>query len=392
VKSGQGNAIRRNSIYNNADLGIRLQGNGNNRQAAPVLTAAVAGPAAVFVAGTLTSTPNTTFVIDVFANTGPAPLGTGAGRNYLGSVLVRTDARGVASFTFIGLLLPGTTTLTATATDPDGNTSEFSQRFILSSNPPSGTPNGIQTTLLGFHFLDGATASVGGVAATGVNVSNYNTMLLTVPALPPGSLNDIVVTNTDGSVGTLPNGWIADFLDVPGSQQFYNFVTTLVRNEITVGIGGGNYGVDGGTKRQQMAVFLLKAKHGVCYVPPPCAGVFPDVPCTSVFAPWIEALAAEGVTTGCGGGNFCPDNLVTRRQMAVFLLKSKYGSNYTPPDCTGVFDDVPCPSAPAVTFIEELATEQITGGCSISPPLYCPDGTSTRGQMAVFITKTFQLQ
>jgi hypothetical protein len=120
--------------------------------------------------------------------------------------------------------------------------------------------------------------------------------------------------------------------------------------------------------------------------------VFPDVPCSSTFAPWIEALAAEGVTTGCGGGNFCPDNLVTRRQMAVFLLKSEHGSSYVPPGCAGIFDDVPCPGGAAVDFIEQLSAEQITGGCSISPPLYCPDGTSTRGQMAVFITKTFGLQ
>jgi hypothetical protein len=63
-----------------------------------------------------------------------------------------------------------------------------------------------------------------------------------------------------------------------------------------------------------------------------------------------------------------------------------------PPDCTGLFGDVVCPSAPAVGFIEELYNEQITGGCQASPLLYCPDGTSTRGQMAVFITKTFSLQ
>ncbi len=45
-----------------------------------------------------------------------------------------------------------------------------------------------------------------------------------------------------------------------------------------------------------MAVFLLKAKHGLCYVPPPCTGVFADVPCPSTFAAWIEELAAEGIT------------------------------------------------------------------------------------------------
>jgi hypothetical protein len=185
---------------------------------------------------------------------------------------------------------------------------------------------------------------------------------------------------------------VSDFLDVPQGHLFHDFVVTLVSNGITVGVGGGNYGVDQGTKRQQMAVFLLKSKYGLCYVPPPCSGAFPDVPCPSLFADWIEALADEGITTGCGGGLFCPQNLVTRRQMAVFLLKSKYGSGYVPPACTGVFDDVPCPGAPAVDFIEQLAAEQITGGCSTMPPLYCPDNSSTRGQMAVFITKTFNLQ
>ena len=135
-------------------------------------------------------------------------------------------------------------------------------------------------------------------------------------------------------------------------------------------MGGGNYGVDQGTKRQQMAVFLLKAKNGLCYVPPTCTGTFTDVTCPSTFADWIEDLADQGITSGCGGGLFCPNNLVTRRQMAVFLLKTKYGSSYVPPACTGVFDDVACPGAPAVDFIERLAAEQITGGCSgLASPL-----------------------
>src|SRR4029450_12076547 len=43
-----------------------------------------------------------------------------------------------------------------------------------------------------------------------------------------------------------------------------------------------------------------------CFTPPPCTGVFPDVPCPSTFAAWIETLAAEGITGGCGGGNFLP--------------------------------------------------------------------------------------
>jgi S-layer homology domain len=113
------------------------------------------------------------------------------------------------------------------------------------------------------------------------------------------------------------------------------------------------------------------------------------VPCSLVFAPWIEDLAARGITGGCGGGNYCPTNPVRRDQMAVFLLKTKYGSAYVPPPCDGDFADVACPS-PFADWIEQLAAEQITGGCGGSN--YCPLNPNTRGQMAVFITKTFGLQ
>ncbi len=160
-------------------------------------------------------------------------------------------------------------------------------------------------------------------------------------------------------------------------------------NAITAGVGGGLYGVDQPTLRQQMAVFLLKAKFGICYVPPACAGDFPDVPCPSTFANWIEDLADRGITGGCGGGNYCPQNPVRRDQMAVFLLKAKYGSAHVPPACVGTFPDVPC-SSPFAPWIEQLAAEQITGGCGGGN--YCPSANNTRGQMAVFITKTFNLQ
>jgi hypothetical protein len=69
-----------------------------------------------------------------------------------------------------------------------------------------------------------------------------------------------------------------------------------------------------------MAVFLLRTDGGPAYVPPPCAApVFADVPCSSVYAPWINELNAQGITGGCGGGNYCPLDSVTRGQMAVFL-------------------------------------------------------------------------
>ncbi|PWB77181.1 MAG: hypothetical protein C3F07_02515, partial [Anaerolineales bacterium] len=51
-------------------------------------------------------------------------------------------------------------------------------------------------------------------------------------------------------------------------------------------------------------------------------GVFTDVPVGYWADKWIEQLAAEGITGGCGGSNYCPDTSVTRAQMAVFLVKT----------------------------------------------------------------------
>ena len=53
--------------------------------------------------------------------------------------------------------------------------------------------------------------------------------------------------------------------------------------------------------------------------PQPAVATFTDVPVTHFFARWIEAIAAAGITAGCGGGMYCPDAPVTRAQMAVFL-------------------------------------------------------------------------
>jgi len=413
VPTGPGVRITKNSIRDNGTIGIDLQatpvrnGNGvdpndvgdvdggtNGSQNFPLVTLVEHPGGGTRIVGNFHGAASTTLDLEFFENGSclDFPRDFLEGETYVGTEQVTTDASGNAGFdvTFPVPTQAGAR-ISATATDPAGNTSEFSQRIIFSISPASGpAAGGTPITIAGTNFVDPTTISFGGTAGSVTFVSDQQ-LTTSSPALPPGTVHD-VTAQTVANIGVLEKGWVADFLDVPGGHQFYNFVTTLVSNAITVGVGSGLYGVDQGTKRQQMAVFLLKAKNGLCYVPPACAGDFTDVPCPSLFADWIEALADEGITTGCGGTSFCPNNLVTRRQMAVFLLKSKHGSSYVPPNCTGVFDDVPCPGAPAVDFIEQLAAEQITGGCSISPPLYCPDNSSTRGQMAVFITKTFNLQ
>jgi hypothetical protein len=383
VWGATGVTIRGNEIFDNNGLGIDLTldfdsygvtyndaGDGdlaaNGFQNYPILTSVTYGGASTTVAGALDSAASTVYDVDFYAGTQCAsrPQELTEGRTYLGSAQVTTDGSGHATFNeILPIAVAANTPITATATDPGGNTSEFLPRFVIRATPRSGLPSGAFVTVSGLAFEDGATVTVGGLPATSVDVQDAHTLTMQTPALQAGSVNDIVVSNPGGGeTGTLPRGFIPEFNDVGSSDLFYLHVTALVANGITAGTGGGNYGVSQSTLRQQMAVFLLKAKYGVCYTPPPCTGVFPDVPCSSNFAPWIEALAEEGITGGCGGGNYCPTNPVTRQQMAVFLLKALHGSGYVPPPCAGQFDDVACPSQFA-NWIEQLAEENITGGC-----------------------------
>ncbi len=258
-----------------------------------------------------------------------------------------------------------------------------------SLDPPHGrAAGGAAVTAHGSHFR-GAGLSFGGVSGIYSLGPDQATLTWLAPALPPGTLNDVTVTNQDATSATLPGAWFSDFLDVAGDDSFHDYIEKVFRNGITAGCGGGSYCPGAAVTRAQMAVFLLKAEHGSVYTPPPCTGHFGDVGCPSAFADWIEQLAAENITAGCGDGtNYCPGDSVTRQQMAVFLLKTEHGSGYAPPPCAQAFLDVPCPSLFA-DWIEQLAAEGITGGCGAGN--FCPANPNTRGQMAVFLTKTFSL-
>ena len=198
----------------------------------------------------------------------------------------------------------------------------------------------------------------------------------------------VIETDTQGCVGSAAHILQADFDDVPPSDPFYPSVCAIGRNGITAGCGSGDDWRNDAVTRAQMAVFLLKAEHGAAYAPPACSGLFADVPCPGPFSDWIEQLAGEGVTAGCGGGNYCPDSTVTRAQMSAFLLKAEHGPTYSPPPCTGVFGDVACPSLFS-DWIEQLAAEGVTAGCGNGN--FCPSSPNSRGQMAVFLVKTFGL-
>jgi hypothetical protein len=187
---------------------------------------------------------------------------------------------------------------------------------------------------------------------------------------------------------------VVTFSDVDTDYWAWSFVERLYAAGITSGcaVSPPAYCPEGTVTRAQMAVFLLRGMHGASYVPPAVGGStgFVDVRTDHWAAAWIKQFAIDGVTAGCGANTFCPEGPVTRAQMAVFLLKAKYGTGYTPAavgTSTG-FTDVDNLYWAAV-WIKQLAAEGITGGCGVN--LYCPEAPVNRAQMAVFLVKTFNL-
>ncbi len=183
---------------------------------------------------------------------------------------------------------------------------------------------------------------------------------------------------------------IPEFLDVPPEHWARAFVQALVRERITSGCGNEQYCPDDPVTRAQMAVFLERGIRGSDFYPPAATGsIFGDVGAGDFAAAFIEQLYLDGITNGCGPAAYCPGDSVTRAQMAVFLLRSKYGTGYRPPPATGaVFADVGAGYWSAA-WIEQLAADGITGGCGGGN--YCPDASVTRAQMAVFLVRTFGL-
>lgn len=154
TSGGVGNTILGNSIYNNGSLGISFSGatatlndatdtdtGPNNLQNYPTLTRAVGFKARTVVSGKLQSIPNQTFRLEFFWTPGS---GSRQGKIFIGAKNVTTNRRGLKSFAARDLIiLPGTGVITATATDSDGNTSEFSApvepRLRFTSTPQQET-------------------------------------------------------------------------------------------------------------------------------------------------------------------------------------------------------------------------------------------------------------
>lgn len=185
VFSGTGGSIRGNSIFSNSGLGIDLHTltaagvtpndpndadlGANNLQNFPVITTVSSNASSTRILGTLNSTPNTTFQIDFYSNAAVDPSGNGEGGLFFNTTPVTTNGSGnaVIDVTF-PIALPGGRVITATATDPNGNTSEFS------AADPTGAAGSVQFSFNSFFVIEDVGMATVTVQRTGGSSGNLS--------------------------------------------------------------------------------------------------------------------------------------------------------------------------------------------------------------------------
>ncbi|OGP79299.1 MAG: hypothetical protein A2V86_08710 [Deltaproteobacteria bacterium RBG_16_49_23] len=231
-----------------------------------------------------------------------------------------------------------------------------------------------------FRSVDGGiTWSAINSGLTNLNI-NFNAM-----AIDPNN-SSIVYAGAGGGVFKTQGS----FNDVPVGYWAYNYIMGIYNAQITQGCSANplQYCPGNPVTREQMAAFIVRAVFGE---PPTnyCGGVdpFTDVPAGSWSCKYIKKLLELNITQGCGGGNYCPTDNVTREQMAAFLVRAKEGD---PPldycDTGSPFEDVPHSSI-FCKYVKKLLELNITQGCGAG--MYCPSDDVLRDQMAAFLARAF---
>ena len=298
------------------------------------------------------------------------------------SVLLNTSTSGSVSFTAKVDFGTGNNPISVTIGDLDGD----GKPDLAVANYGSNTVS-----------VRGNTSTSGSVsfAAKSDFSTGTHPISVTIGDLDGDSQPDLAVVNAGSDNVSVLRNTHSTFADVPTDQWYYSWVERLYAAGITSGCSLSPllYCPDSPVTRAQMAKFLEKGINGSAYTPPLGTGlVFVDVPLSYWAVDWIEQLYADGITSGCilSPLTYCPDDPVTRAQMAKFLMRAEHGAAYTPPDVgasTG-FNDVST-SYWAAAWIKQLAAEGITSGCGGGN--YCPDDAVTRAQMAKFLVLTFNL-
>ena len=117
------------------------------------------------------------------------------------------------------------------------------------------------------------------------------------------------------------------------------------------------------------------------------------MPPESFGADYIEDFYNRGIIAACNTKaplRYCPNQVLTKAQLAALLLKTSQGPTYTPPACTGIFKDVKC-TDPLARFVEDAFTRGWMDACLVKPTfkMFCPTRVEPRWDAAQADAKAF---
>jgi C1A family cysteine protease/putative hemolysin len=179
-------------------------------------------------------------------------------------------------------------------------------------------------------------------------------------------------------------GHVGIFVDVGPSFWAYDYIMALYDARITSGYADGTYQPSVNVTRGQMAAFIIRAKYGEDFSYSSTPH-FSDVPNGHWAFKYIQKMYESGITTGYSDGTYRPAGNVTRGQMAAFIVRGKFGETF-PYNTTPYFSDVPS-SHGSFKYIQKVTEEGIASG--YSDGTYRPSQYVNRAQMAAFIGRAF---
>jgi hypothetical protein len=192
-------------------------------------------------------------------------------------------------------------------------------------------------------------------------------------------------TDTPYDVPPVPFHVTVAFNDVPEGSPGDAEIHGLAGADVSFGCGGGNFCPADDLTRVVFAVWGLRSAFGTEYVPPRATGLpFDDLSPKEFGADFAEEAAALGLIDGCGPRLYCPDDALTRREGAIYSLRLLFGADYVPPPATGLFGDVAPEDAP---FVEDAVARGIFEACGAGA--FCPDDGIDRANGAIFLVRAF---
>lgn len=198
-------------------------------------------------------------------------------------------------------------------------------------------------------------------------------------------------TPTDGVVDPCTPAPVAGaenelFKDIPPGSVGHAEAKALYDAGVTLGCQASPLLFCASCEISRAAFFTFVVRAAKVPLDNPAQPTFSDVPQSHPFYKEIETAAAQGFTTGCSAGKFCPDAPIPRSSAAIVIAKAAGLSPVTP--ATPTFSDVPS-SHPAFGAVEALSAACVTNGCSAGQ--FCPANETTRIQAAVLIARAFDL-